>query len=129
MKTFWTCVVGLALLCGCGGDDAASTSPETPSTPDAEVSLASASGADVFLCGGCGQIKGTDTCCVEGAEDCDECGLVAGSPGCCVIEAGDDVKLCKKCGQVAGGDACCAEDAERCDKCDLIKGSPGCCAI
>ena len=35
------------------------------------------------LCGGCGQIKGSDVCCKEGAEKCDGCKLAKGSPGCC----------------------------------------------
>ncbi len=129
MKAFWTCTIGLVLLCGCGGDDAASTSPQTPSTPGGEVTPASASADEVFLCGGCGQIKGSDTCCAEGAEKCDKCELAKGSPGCCVIASGDDVKLCKDCGQVAGGDACCDESAEKCGECGLAEGSPGCCKL
>ncbi|MAE27530.1 MAG: hypothetical protein QF724_01475 [Planctomycetota bacterium] len=34
------------------------------------------------LCGDCGEVKGTDTCCDANAERCD-CGKIKGSPGCC----------------------------------------------
>jgi hypothetical protein len=39
------------------------------------------------LCAGCGQVKGSDLCCVEGAEKCAKCGLDKGSPGCCKPKA------------------------------------------
>ena len=81
------------------------------------------------LCGGCGQIKGSDVCCAEGADKCPKCELVKGSPGCCKIEKGSDAKLCTKCGQIVGSDKCCAEGAEKCPKCNLAKGSPGCCKV
>ncbi len=35
------------------------------------------------LCGSCGEIAGTDSCCKEGAEKCEKCGLHEGAPGCC----------------------------------------------
>ena len=85
--------------------------------------------ATFFLCGGCGQIKGSDACCAAGAKKCDKCGLTKGSPGCCKIEKGTDVELCTKCGQIEGADACCAAGAKKCAKCGLAKGSPGCCKI
>ena len=82
----------------------------------------------VTLCGGCGQIKGSDACCKPGAEKCG-CGLVKGSPGCCKITKGKDVPLCLKCGQAKGGEACCDAKAAKCGKCQLAKGSPGCCKL
>ncbi len=81
--------------------------------------------ATYFLCGSCGQIKGTDACCAEGGATCAKCELTKGSPGCCEIEKGTNVQLCTKCGQIKGADACCAADAEKCVKCGLAKGSPG----
>ena len=135
-RTVWlfgALAVGTLLLAGCG---TSASSPEGAAggsagaccgTPDAEGCCASKKG--VFLCGGCGQVKGSDVCCAEGAEKCDKCGLTKGSPGCCKIEKGTDTKLCSKCGQIKGSDACCAEGAEKCDKCGLAKGSPGCCKI
>ena len=39
--------------------------------------------AKAKLCGGCGEVKGADKCCVEGAEKCADCGKNKGSPGCC----------------------------------------------
>ena len=85
--------------------------------------------ATFLLCGGCGQIKGSDACCAVGAATCSKCGLAKGSPGCCKIEKGTDVELCTKCGQIEGADPCCAAGAEKCAKCSLAKGSPGCCKI
>jgi len=43
-------------------------------------------GKDVCLCTFCGQVKGSDKCCKEGAEKCSKCGLDKGSPGCCRIK-------------------------------------------
>ena len=60
---------------------------------------------DVMLCGSCGQVKGAETCCAEGAADCMTCGLDKGSPGCCKMEKGEDVTLCNGCGSAAGSDA------------------------
>ncbi len=45
------------------------------------------------LCGACGELKGSEKCCVKGAEKCSKCELNAGSPGCCTIKKGKDVKL------------------------------------
>ncbi len=35
------------------------------------------------LCGDCGEVKGSDKCCVPEAEKCEKCGLNKGAPGCC----------------------------------------------
>ena len=81
------------------------------------------------LCGNCGQLKGTETCCAEGAEVCSKCSLHKGAPGCCKMEKGANVTLCGACGEIKGGAACCAEGAEACAKCKLNKGAPGCCKL
>ena len=83
------------------------------------------------ICAKCGQIKGTDECCVPGAAICLKCGLVKGSPGCCKLPKGakQDVLLCVMCGQIKGSALCCKADAAICPKCGLAKGSPGCCKI
>ena len=52
---------------------------EEPQTPAAALKAA----ADKVLCAKCGQIKGSDVCCKEGAVKCDMCGKDKGSPGCC----------------------------------------------
>jgi len=79
------------------------------------------------LCGGCGQIKGSDVCCKADADKCEKCELATGSPGCCKITKGTDAPLCGKCGQIKGSDVCCKADADTCTKCSMVKGSPGCC--
>ncbi len=110
--------LGLAMpfLGGCGqGEDQSAVEKESQATP--------------ALCGNCGQLKGSDSCCQDGAETCSGCQLAKGSPGCCKITKGEDVALCSGCGQIKGSDVCCADTAEKCDKCDLAKGSPGCCKI
>jgi len=69
---------------GCGKDEATPVDPNTsvdPNTPN--VSPDAAMGATVDLCVGCGQVKGGDLCCKEGAEKCATCDLAKGSPGCC----------------------------------------------
>ncbi len=81
----------------------------------------------LMLCGGCGQLKGSDSCCDAGAESCPGCDLAKGSPGCCKIEKGSDAALCGGCGQIKGSDSCCDEDAEKCTGCGMAKGSPACC--
>ena len=82
------------------------------------------------LCADCGEIKGSDKCCVPEAEKCPKCGLNKGAPGCCKIEKGvKDVKLCTDCGEIKGSDKCCVPEAEKCPKCGLNKGAPGCCKI
>lgn len=86
-----------------------------------------ADGSTLTLCGDCGQIKGGDACCAEGAEACGGCELTKGAPGCCKMEKGVDAPLCGDCGQIKGAEACCAADAEKCSGCEKAKGSPGCC--
>jgi len=81
------------------------------------------------LCGACGEVKGSSTCCAKDAVKCKACGLTKGSPGCCKIEKGADVALCPACGEIKGSDKCCDKDAAKCKSCGLIKGSPGCCKI
>jgi hypothetical protein len=41
---------------------------------------------DIVLCGHCGQVKGTEVCCLEGATVCADCSWHKGSPACCKIE-------------------------------------------
>ena len=41
---------------------------------------------DIVLCGDCGQVKGTEACCQEGAAVCADCSWHKGSPACCKIE-------------------------------------------
>lgn len=65
----------------------------------------------ISLCGGCGQIKGSPNCCLDGAEKCPGCSLDKGSPGCCKMEKGTDAKLCG-CGEIGGSDACKAKCAK-----------------
>lgn len=79
------------------------------------------------LCGGCGQIKGSDVCCKPEAPKCGECELAQGSPGCCKITKGTDAALCGGCGQIKGTDVCCKADAAKCAECNKATGSPGCC--
>jgi len=87
--------------------------------------------APILLCAKCGQIKGSDKCCVPGAKKCSKCGLVEGSIACCkgIDFSKGDVKLCTKCGEIKGSANCCREGAEKCPKCGLNKGSIGCCKI
>ncbi len=88
---------------------------------------AETSNASLALCGGCGEIKGSDQCCKAGHETCTGCKLHKASPGCCKIEKGaGDVALCA-CGEIKGSENCCKHDAEKCTGCEKIKGSPGCC--
>lgn len=81
------------------------------------------------LCGDCGQLKGSEACCAEGAEVCSKCSLQKGAPGCCKMTKGTNVTLCAGCGEIKGSEACCAEGAEACSKCQLHQGAPGCCKL
>ncbi len=86
----------------------------------------------VLLCTHCGQIKGSESCCVQGQELCSKCGLAKGSPGCCKLPKAPegDVELCTKCGFIKDSPDCCKiEGKQTCSKCGLVKGSPGCCKI
>ncbi len=127
MKSTWVfsivALLGL-VVSGCGQPTTSDADPEADNATQGAADTAA-----VFLCGDCGQIKGSDVCCAEGAETCEKCGLAKGAPGCCKIEKGTNTELCTKCGQIKGSDVCCAEGAETCAKCDLAKGSPGCCKI
>jgi hypothetical protein len=112
--------VGLLALVGCSKTATVDSNLDIP-----EVDLTAAT---FTLCKDCGEVKGSDKCCVEGAEMC-ECGFVHGSPACCKVDkTGEDITLCAKCGFVAGSDQCCAEGAEMCD-CGFVHGSPACCKV
>jgi len=107
------CVVALTAI-GCGQ----STTQTIPNPEITPVSLE--------LCGDCGQVKGSETCCAADGEEC-KCGFHKGSPACCKLEkTGEDLTLCVKCGELAGGEKCCGE-GEVCD-CGFHKGSPACCS-
>jgi hypothetical protein len=94
-----------------------------------EPTTQSASMGAVSLCGGCGQIEGTDKCCAPGMK-CSGCGLAKGSPGCCKMAKGDtDVALCTGCGHIKGSEMCCKQYQAKCAGCGLVKGSAGCCKI
>ena len=41
------------------------------------------SDAEAKLCTSCGEEKGAEKCCAEGAEKCEKCDKNKGSPGCC----------------------------------------------
>lgn len=99
----------------------------TKTTNEKAKLTSSVKDSTLVLCGECGEIKGSDKCCVANAEKCDKCGLDKDSPGCCKIKG--DTELCTKCGQIKGSDKCCVANAVKCDKCGLDKGSPGCCKI
>jgi len=98
----------------------------------AKIAAGSQKAADVppIVCGRCGQIKGTEECCMKDAVKCKTCGMTEGSPGCCRLpEAGKDAEPCTKCGEIRGSANCCDKDMQQCKKCGLAKGSPGCCRI
>ncbi|MBL4770183.1 MAG: hypothetical protein JKY61_03315 [Planctomycetes bacterium] len=78
----------------------------------------------VTLCGGCGQVKGSPDCCLDGATKCTGCGLDKGAPGCCKMEKGKDAKLCG-CGEIGGSDACKAKCAKK-EACCAKPGSDAC---
>ncbi len=122
-------VLAVGLLVGC--DQGKAPPEKKPTAPPAKktVDTKKVAAATVTLCGKCGQIKGSELCCKEGAVLCDKCQLVKGAPGCCAIKKGEDVVLCASCGQIKGSDVCCKADVANCEKCGLAKGSPGCCKI
>lgn len=111
-------VTSIMAIGGCASDDAATTQSATVSA------------GEIALCTGCGQIKGSEECCADGATLC-ACGMVKGSPGCCRIEQGssDPVALCATCGHIKGDEMCCKPGQEMCSACDMVKGSAGCCKI
>lgn len=135
LKVMWSSLSILSVVALAGGCSrtAQPTGASETAPPSVVAMPVAATGveasAGIVLCGKCGQVKGTDKCCQEGAAVCPECGLGKGSPGCCKIAKGDDVILCAKCGQIKGSEVCCKSDATVCAKCGLAKGSPGCCKI
>ena len=98
---------------------------------DVKDQVAKVADTQIQLCSQCGQIKGTEKCCLADAAKCSKCSLAKGSPACCrsLDFTQGPVLLCRSCGQVKGSDLCCAKDAAQCEKCSLAKGSPGCCKI
>lgn len=122
----WFCQISMIvltsfLLLGCGGDNTADTS----STNDGvQTTLTN-------FCGDCGQYKGSDTCCTDGAEKCPDCGFHKEAPLCCKLEqaAVAGKTICGKCGEFAGEKKCCKEGADVCTKCELNKGAPLCCKL
>jgi hypothetical protein len=98
---------------------------------DQSTGGAAAMGARAEICTGCGQIKGSEMCCVPGQRTCAGCGLAKGSPGCCRVEKGSSrtYAICGDCGQLAGSAQCCAPGATHCAACGLVAGSPGCCRL
>ena len=122
MKARTRSLVMVAMVALIGGLLCANGCKKTVSQAEAADSVA--------LCTKCGQIKGTDVCCVADQVKCSSCGLVKGSPGCCNIpKDATTAALCTKCGQIKGSDVCCATGQTKCDSCGLVKGSPGCCKI
>ncbi len=115
--------VASALMLGaCQGKKSSSAKPAE--TTDAKTA------GKILICVKCGQVKGSDVCCKEGAAKCGMCGLHKDSPGCCRLgKATEDVCLCTHCGEIKGSDKCCKEGAAKCSKCGLNKDSPGCCRI
>ncbi len=81
-KLLKCCCLTLALAClglaPAGCQSSSGTAAEADVSPGA-----------VGLCTGCGQVKGSDACCREGAAQCPGCGLAKGSPGCCKIQKTD----------------------------------------
>lgn len=119
-------LLAATFVAGCGSD--AQTTKSAERTQDTLSSPIN----EAFLCGKCGQIKGSDQCCKPGQTLCAKCELAKGSPGCCLLPKGttEDVQLCTKCGFLKGSQECCKIDGkQKCSSCGLIKGSPGCCKI
>ncbi len=134
-KSLYTDVDGKRVYVCCQGCIAA-----IKADPDKYLAKIAAKGETVaetppMLCGKCGQLKGTEECCMKDAVTCKSCGMAKGSPGCCNMpevgkdEAGKDVELCTKCGEIKGSDDCCGKEMLQCKKCGLAEGSPGCCSI
>ena len=85
-KSAWVLpVLALVAMVTWGCCPTSSTAPDEGST-DPAVGGQRAADVVLLLCGGCGQIKGSDVCCAEDAKVCDKCGLVAGSPGLITIK-------------------------------------------
>ena len=86
MKKFLASFALLALVAvvslGCS-----KATPPVATTAPAEVTKVNY--APASLCGKCGEIKGTEACCAEGADVCSKCNLHKGAPGCCKMEKRD----------------------------------------
>ena len=106
---------------GCGQPSLDETSTDTT------IAIPVQPAVIIKLCGDCGQVKGTDSCCADGSIACTQCGLQKGAVGCCKMEKGVDVTLCSHCGHVAGSDTCCAPGEAKCGDCGMSKGAVGCC--
>lgn len=119
-------VMSCALLVAVG---CAPESVESPVADAAPTTTAVAAGET--LCGGCGECKGSESCCSEDAAKCAGCGLNEGSELCCVVHGSDaeGKDMCTGCGEVAGTEECCSEDAEKCGECGMNAGAPLCCKI
>ena len=68
--------------CSLGGQEKSASCELDAGSPEC-CKIKKGSGDLVAMCTGCGQIKGSDTCCKPGQPICDGCGMVKGSPGCC----------------------------------------------
>jgi hypothetical protein len=128
---FFAVLFSAALLLGCG-DTATDTA--TPPKTTSGGQTAAGDGSTVAMnkveyCH-CGQEKGSDSCCKEGAEMCEKCGKATGSPLCCVDIPADmkDKDFCS-CGWVKGSENCCSKDGVICEKCGMHEGSTLCCKI
>ncbi|HDL65255.1 MAG TPA: hypothetical protein ENH12_07690 [Proteobacteria bacterium] len=69
------CLKKAAAARGCSMKKA-ETVPDCSMKKDAEIPAE-------CLCSKCGQIKGTEQCCLADAVKCPNCNLDKGSPGCC----------------------------------------------
>ena len=113
--------IGLIVAVGCG--QTATVEDSTDNPLPVEITTAS-----LTLCKDCGEVKGTDKCCAEGAAACD-CGFHKGSLACCKVDkTGEDITLCTECGFVVDSKKCCADGAEVCE-CGFAHGSPACCKV
>lgn len=125
---FYLCGVWMMLALALTGCEKAETGQGVDGVKEQATKVAD---AKTQLCSKCGQIKGTEKCCLPDAPKCEKCGLAKGAPACCrhLDFTQGPVTLCNGCGQVKGSDLCCVKDAPKCEKCNLAKGSPGCCKM
>ncbi len=136
MFGFLTLLLATVLMSGCGdtasnsgGDKGGSGTMDNSDKGASNQTPAVNTVANTVSYCACGEIKGSDNCCADGAEKC-ECGKIAGSPLCCV-EIPDDLKdqdFCA-CGWAKGSENCCSKDGEVCEACGMHKGSTLCCKI
>lgn len=83
----------------------------------------------VILCGKCGEVKGSDKCCVKGAIKCKKCGLDKGAPGCCKMgDTGGNMVQCPKTGKLMAcplkSSDCSVKDLKKACAAGGIKGCP-----